>query len=216
MAITDEPLTAAQIRDAEDWTMMTVPEAALMDRAAAAVADACTSLLASRETGVAGASVVVLAGGGNNGGDALLAGALLAERGALVRVLPCSDRLHERGAARVSAAGGVRTDAAAGPVLVAGADLVIDGIVGLGARAGLREPALSLVPLIPRATPVVAVDLPSGLEADSADDDAPHIRATTTVTFTAPKRCLIEQPAAAAAGRVVVADVGIELGWRSV
>ncbi|MDN4472540.1 NAD(P)H-hydrate epimerase [Demequina zhanjiangensis] len=215
MAITDEPLSAAQIRDAEDWTMMTVPESDLMDRAAVEVAGECLRLLESREAGVEGAAVVVLAGSGNNGGDALLAGALLAEAGALVRVVPCTDRLHERGAARLSAAGGVRTEASAGPVLVAGADLIIDGIVGLGGRPGLREPALSLVPLIPRSVPVVSVDLPSGLEADSPTADAPHVRATSTVTFTAPKRCLLEQPAAAAAGNVVIADVGIDLGWRS-
>ncbi|WP_062201979.1 NAD(P)H-hydrate epimerase [Demequina salsinemoris] len=211
MATVDEPMTVSQIRDAEDWTMLTVPERDLMDRAAAAVADQCSLLLASRLTGVEGAEVAVLAGPGNNGGDALLAGALLAERGATVRAIPCGGRLHERGAARLSAAGGGRVDPAAGAVIVAGADLVIDGIVGLGARAGLREPAASLVPLIPRETPVVAVDLPSGLEADSGDDDAPHVRATVTVTFTALKRCLVEHPAAQSAGRVVVADVGVEL-----
>ncbi len=211
MATVDEPLTVSQIRDAEDWTMLTTPERDLMDRAAEAVARECSLLLAARPEGVAGAEVVVLAGPGNNGGDALLAGALLAERGATVRAIPCGSRLHERGEARLSAAAGSRVEPSAGAVLVAGADLVVDGIVGLGAKAGLREPAASLVPLIPPTTPVVAVDLPSGLEADSGDDEAAHVRATVTVTFTAPKRCLVEQPAAQAAGRVVIADVGIEL-----
>ncbi|WNM25532.1 NAD(P)H-hydrate epimerase [Demequina capsici] len=215
MATTDEPMTAGQMRDAEDWTMLTTPESALMDRAASAVAHECGRLLASRPDGVEGAAVVVLAGSGNNGGDALLAGALLAERGAVVRVVPCAERLHERGAARLSGAGGVQAELSSGALLVAGADLVIDGIVGLGSRAGLREPVAGVVALIPRTTPVVAVDLPSGLEADSSADEAPHVIATSTVTFTAPKHCLVEHPAAAAAGRVVIADVGVDLGWRS-
>ena len=104
MATTPDTMTAAQIRDAEHWTMLTVPESDLMDRAAEAVAQECEAALSTRADGVEGAAVVILAGRGNNGGDALLAGALLAERGAAVRVVPCGDRLHERGAARLSAA----------------------------------------------------------------------------------------------------------------
>jgi len=89
--------------------------------------------------------------------------------------------------------------------------VVIDGIVGLGGHGGLRDAAQAAVQAILPGTPVIAVDLPSGLSPDSGDASAPHVKAETTVTFTAPKLCLTLQPAAASAGRVVVADVGVSL-----
>ncbi|MES1171589.1 MAG: NAD(P)H-hydrate epimerase, partial [Actinomycetota bacterium] len=87
----------------------------------------------------------------------------------------------------------------------------VDGIVGLGGKGGLRADAQSAIASITPATPVISVDLPSGLDPDSGDASRPHVRADVTVTFTAPKLCLVLEPAAASAGRVVIADVGINL-----
>ncbi|MDN4482327.1 NAD(P)H-hydrate epimerase [Demequina lignilytica] len=207
MATTNAVMTVAQIRAAEERTMHAVAEDALMDRAAAAVAAEVRLLVAGSD----GPRVAVLAGSGNNGGDALLAGALLAREGAEVTAVALGSSVHLRGRTLLEAAGGrivplgIEADAA-----VAGADAVVDGIVGIGSRPGLRDDAAALVARI--VAPVVAVDLPSGLDADSAAADLAHVRADVTVTFTAPKRCLVDVPARAAAGRVVLADVGIELG----
>lgn len=206
MTTTVDVMSVAQIRAAEERTMRDVPEDVLMDRAAAAVATAARDLLPSPD----GARVAILAGPGNNGGDALLAGALLASAGAWVTAIALGASLHPRGRRALEAAGGRivppgdEADAAA-----SAAALVVDGIVGIGSRPGLRDDAAALVERI--VAPVVAVDLPSGLDADAADATLPHVRADLTVTFTAPKRCLTERPARDAAGRIVLADVGIVL-----
>ena len=92
-------------------------------------------LLRDRHGGVYGRRVLLLVGAGNNGGDTLFAGARLARRGAEVRaVLLSPDRVHAGGLAALTAAGGRVVSA-----VPAGADLVIDGIVGIGGRGGLRR-----------------------------------------------------------------------------
>ena len=211
------PLTVAQIRELERRTMESVPEATLMGRAARAVADEIAATVADTRHPLRGTRVAILAGSGNNGGDALLAGALLATDGAIVVAIPVASRLHDDGADALRAAGGhivslrADHDLLAATEAVRSADIVIDGIVGLGARPGLRFPADQLVEAIPDDALVVAVDLPSGLDADSGSADAPHVEADVTVTFTAPKICLSVAPACHAAGRVVVADVGVRV-----
>ncbi|HEX7589935.1 MAG TPA: NAD(P)H-hydrate dehydratase [Demequinaceae bacterium] len=235
--------TAAEIRAAEAEPLAREGEAALMDRAAAAVADAAAGLLAERNIDAAGTRAVLLVGTGNNGGDALLAGALLAAAGATVTALQVGDTAHPRGLAALREAGGAvisrvaatGVGASSAAALLADANLVIDGIVGLGATAGLREPAASLVAAIPASVTVLAVDLPSGLDADSGladsgatgsvrsrsadlgsvDSGSPaHVTAHATVSFTAPTACVLLPPAALAAGRVTFADVGVPIPPR--
>ncbi|WP_062298759.1 NAD(P)H-hydrate epimerase [Demequina maris] len=227
MATSENIVTVDEIRAAEARTMRDVPEDVLMDRAAAAVADAAAGLAAERGLPPEGLRVCVVAGPGNNGGDALLAGALLARRGARVVAVAASERAHARGVRMLEeAAGAGAVSGVAFPLgreRVLDAQLVIDGFSGIGGRPGLPDAAWSLLGrAVAAGLPIVAVDVPSGLAADSAelpapapdaDPDAPprHVVADVTVTFTALKRCLVERPAADAAGRVVVADVGIDL-----
>ena len=222
--------TAAAIRAAEREPLAREGEAALMDRAAAAVAGEARLLLAERNIDAAGTRAVLLVGTGNNGGDALLAGALLAAAGAGVTAILVGDTAHPRGLAALREAGGTLVEGlGAGPAraaspgvgsehsaieLVRGANLVIDGIVGLGATPGLREPAASLVAAISPSATVIAVDLPSGLDADSGLADSggagsSHVAAHATVSFTAPTVCVLLPPAALSAGRVTFADVGV-------
>jgi len=188
-----------------------VSERTLMARAADAVAAEAEALLAHGVGRIRGARVVVLAGSGNNGGDAMLAGARLHYRGAEVTVLLVASTAHPDGLGEAQAAGAAVVDGAAADARVAveRADLVIDGIVGIGGRAGLREPAASLVAGVASHTPILAVDVPSGVDVDSGQVGDTHVRADVTVTFTSLKPCLIEEPAAASAGRVVIADVGV-------
>jgi hydroxyethylthiazole kinase-like uncharacterized protein yjeF len=205
MASQSQPLSVSALRAAERITMLHTPESALMDRAAAAVAGEA----------VGAQRVALLVGRGNNGGDALLAGALLAGRGAEVTAVLLAPDAHERGLATLAEAGGRviewDVDMESAIAGIVDADIVMDGIIGLGAQGGLRAVAQAAVRAILPGTPVIAVDLPSGLSPDSGDASAPHVTAHTTVTFTAPKLCLTLQPAAASAGRVVVADVGVNL-----
>jgi hydroxyethylthiazole kinase-like uncharacterized protein yjeF len=205
MASQAEPVSVSALRAAERITMLHTPESVLMDRAAAAVAGEAEG--AQR--------VVMFVGRGNNGGDALLAGALLAGRGAAVSAILLAPEAHERGLAALRAAGGRVVEWDIDPeganADIVAADVIIDGILGLGAQGGLRAVAQAALRAIRPGTPVISVDIPSGLDPDSGDASTPHMTADVTVTFTAPKLCLTLQPAAASAGRVVIVDVGVAL-----
>ncbi|MFF1687502.1 MULTISPECIES: NAD(P)H-hydrate dehydratase [unclassified Streptomyces] len=196
------------VRTAERALMARLPEGALMQRAAAGLAVVCAELLGK----VYGARVVLLVGSGDNGGDALYAGARLARRGAgVAAVLLAPERVHRAGLAAFLAAGG-RVAGSAERAL-AGADLVVDGIVGIGGRGGLREAALPVVraALESRAV-VVAVDLPSGVDADTGQVVGEAVRADVTVTFGAYKPGLLIDPGREYAGAVQLIDIGLELG----
>lgn len=201
--------TAQQIRLAEQQLMATLPDGALMQRAAAGLATHAAALLGR----VYGAQVLVLAGAGNNGGDALFAAARLARRGAQVTVLASGEALHAVAAADLRAAGGRLLDAAPAEIR---ADLVLDGMLGIGGRPGLDGTARGLAALAADArghgAVVVAVDVPSGIDADTGwapDDPAAWLAADVTVTFGALKTGLLIGPGRAAAGEVRLVDIGL-------
>ncbi len=202
------------LRSAERRLLAGLPADTLIRRAAAGLAAVCASVLREHRGGVNGRHVVLLVGSGHNGADALLAGARLRHRGAKVQVLLVGGGGYEPGLAAVRAAGGAVVDArtvdgrAVALSALTTADLVVDGIVGLGGSVGLRAPADELVDGIPAGVPVVAVDLPSGVDPDTGETPGEHVRADVTVTFGAYKPCLLVPPAAHAAGRVVLVDVG--------
>jgi ADP-dependent NAD(P)H-hydrate dehydratase / NAD(P)H-hydrate epimerase len=224
----------AQVREAERSLMARLPEGALMQRAAAGLASVCAGLL----TEVYGSRVVILAGSGDNGGDALYAGARLAARGAVVTAVAAGPRVHPAGTAALRSAGGRLLEAAAPaaqepadsakaaqepaapatseeiPAAVGNAidraDLVIDGLLGIGGRGGLREPAASLAARSQRSgAAVVAVDLPSGIDADTGEVAGAAVRADVTVTFGTYKPGLLIDPGAEHAGVVELIDIGL-------
>ncbi|MBB5893299.1 NAD(P)H-hydrate dehydratase [Kutzneria kofuensis] len=194
--------TADQVRAAEQRVFTRVPESRLMRIAAYAVANEVLALLAARTGGTSGRRVGLLVGAGNNGGDALWAGAFLRRRGVSVTaVLLAPERAHAAGLAAFRRAGGRVGDS------VAGADVVVDGIVGLSAKGSLRPDAAALVESV--TAPIVAVDLPSGVDPDTGAVDGPHVEAAVTVTFGGRKPCHVVGPGAVACGRVRVVDIGI-------
>ncbi|KJK43458.1 bifunctional ADP-dependent NAD(P)H-hydrate dehydratase/NAD(P)H-hydrate epimerase [Streptomyces sp. NRRL F-4428] len=195
------------VRAAERELMARLPEGTLMQRAAAGLAAACAGLLARRRGRVYGARVVLLVGPGDNGGDALYAGARLARRGAGVTAVPMDpERMHTGGLAALRAAGG-RVEQA----VPQRADLVVDGLLGIGGRGGLRPAGAALVERIPPGVPVVAVDLPSGVDADTGEVAGPAVTVEVTVTFGAYKPGLLIDPGASRAGAVHLVDIGLEL-----
>jgi hydroxyethylthiazole kinase-like uncharacterized protein yjeF len=205
----------ADVRQAEDKAMAGLPEGTLMQRAAAGLAAVVVGLLEEATGGVYGRRVVLLVGPGNNGGDALWAGARLVARGARVDALLTGDRVHVAGLAALRAAGGRATQASSGGPEEAlwQADVVVDGLLGIGGRAVLRGTAATLAEAagsLPLDVPVVAVDLPSGVDPDTGETPGPHVRATHTVTFGVLKPCLLLPPARHAAGEVVLVDIGLE------
>ncbi|MFB8775900.1 NAD(P)H-hydrate dehydratase [Streptomyces broussonetiae] len=198
------------VRAAERELMARLPEGTLMQRAAAGLAAACADLLGR----VYGKRVVVLAGSGDNGGDALYAGARLARRGAgVIAVRLDPERVHRGGLAALRKAGGRVTSVSGAAALVERADLVLDGIVGIGGKGGLRGDAVALAEVAERApyAAVVAVDLPSGVDVDSGEVRGAAVRADLTVTFGTYKPGLLVDPAREYAGVVRLVDIGLEL-----
>ena len=192
----------AAIREAEEVLLGRLPDGALMARAAGALASVCARVLDR----VYGARVLLLVGSGNNGGDALFAGAALARRGADVRALRLGERVHEAGLAALRRAGGRVVDES-GDTL----DLVVDGILGIGGRGGLRGRAAEVVSGLPAHAWTVAVDVPSGVDAGTGEVEGVAVRADVTVTFGALKPGLVLDPGAAHAGVVEVVDIGLDL-----
>lgn len=134
--------------------------------------------------GTYGRTVVVIAGKGNNGADGRVAARLLADRGVRVRVVEAP----EAGADR----------------RIAGADLVIDAAYGTGFHGAWRPPAVG-------DTPVLAVDVPSGVDALTGRADGPVLAATRTVTFAALKPGLLIPPGRDLAGEVELVDIGLDV-----
>lgn len=208
--------TPDEIRAAERRLFERVPESTVMRRAAHAVSVHAARLLVSSVGRVSGRHVTLLVGAGNNGGDALWAGAFLRRRGVgVTAVLLSPDKAHAAGLAALRSAGGRAVQAesagrAASSAVAAvdRADVVIDGIVGLSARGGLRPIAAELVHRV--AVPIVAVDLPSGVDPMTGFADGPAVRASVTVTFGGRKPCHVLD--AVHCGAVQEIDIGLDLG----
>jgi hydroxyethylthiazole kinase-like uncharacterized protein yjeF len=195
-----------QLRATERRVLAGQPQGALMARAAHAVAVEAIALLGFGY----GARVLGLVGSGDNGGDALYAGAELCRRGVAVRaVLADPGRVHGGGLAALRAAGGFAV-----PLAEAGnADLIVDGLLGIGATGAVRAGLLPMIEFAVDAadagTPVLAVDLPSGVDPDTGAVSGPAIRATVTVCMGALKAGLLVGPGRLHAGRISVIELGL-------
>jgi NAD(P)H-hydrate epimerase len=198
-----------------------IPATVLMERAGERVVEAMSAHFAS----LASLRIAVFCGRGNNGGDGFVVGRLLRGRVKAPIAVYLLGRLEDVAGAACEAVrkyqedGGAVTEIAASEAWVAhrtkalDADLIVDAIVGTGLAKPLTGLLAAVVDDISRlSVPVVAVDLPSGLNADRADVTPPVIRAALTVTFGAPKIPLVCMPAAEYAGTVVVGDIGIPPG----
>jgi hydroxyethylthiazole kinase-like uncharacterized protein yjeF len=213
-------LTAAEMgavdrRTAEEFG---VPVEVLMESAGGAVAAFCLRQYP------AAARVVVLCGRGNNGGDGLVAARVLAAAGRTVQVLLLGRADEVKGEAAVAlerlrgAASGADLHEVVDEAglrgfgnVIGGAELLIDALVGTGFKPPLHGTAVVLREMVERLdTPVVAVDLPSGWDADSMEQESPGaFRANAVVTFTAPKMAhVFGQLTCAVLDPVVVAEIG--------
>jgi hydroxyethylthiazole kinase-like uncharacterized protein yjeF len=196
--------SADAIREAEAPLLASLPDGALMARAAYGLATAIIGELIARTGGVVGRRVCAVVGSGDNGGDALWAATFLRRRGvAADAILLKPDRTHQKGLAAFRQAGGRIVDSVA-----ATTDLVIDGVVGISGSGPLRPDAADVFEAVDaKVIPVVAVDIPSGIDGATGAITGPAVHAALTVTFGGLK------PAHALAdcGRVKLIDIGLDL-----
>ncbi len=175
----------------------------LMERAGRAVAE----VVAARHA--TGSRVVVVAGPGNNGGDGFVAARILAEQGYRVTVMLLGERARLKGDAELAAwqwPGGVTED----PGFLATADVVIDALFGAGLDRPVEGATRALIETVNAlAKPIVAVDLPSGLNGSSGAVMGAAIKAAQTITFFRKKPGHLLLPGRLYCGTVSVADIGI-------
>ena len=196
--------TAEQIRAAEAPLLAALPDGALMRRAATGLATAIAGELRRGTGAVAGRRICVVVGSGDNGGDGLWAATLLRRRGvAADAILLDPERTHRSAlTAFRDAAGRVAQ------TIRAGTDLVIDAVVGISGSGPLRPAAAEVFRAIEDAgIPVVAVDIPSGIDVATGAINGPAVRAALTVTFGGLKPV----HALADCGRVELVDIGLDL-----
>jgi NAD(P)H-hydrate epimerase len=200
--------------DRRATTEFGIPSLDFMESAGRAVFEAVCDLI----SGVRDKNVVVIAGKGNNGGDGFVTARLLREAGADVSALVLADPSEIAGDARVNLdklrqlgqeiqqilSGQQAYDA------LKSADAVVDAIFGTGLHGAVTGLAEAVIMAINRANrPTVAVDIPSGMDADTGKVLGACVAAEVTVTFALPKIGLVMYPGAEYVGKLIVADIGI-------
>ena len=198
-----ELLTAAEMAEADRRTVAGgMPGMTLMEAAGRAVAEAVATLAPE-------GPVLVVAGPGNNGGDGFVTARRLLAGGRDVRVALFGEPDRLRGDARVAFErwpGEVLPPAGGLPE----AAVVVDALFGAGLTRPLDGPAAALVEAMNRAPKLLAVDLPSGIDADTGAARGAAVRANATVTFFRKKPGHLLYPGRGACGRLTVADIGID------
>jgi ADP-dependent NAD(P)H-hydrate dehydratase / NAD(P)H-hydrate epimerase len=208
--------SVAEIRDIEQAAMAGLPAGTLMRRAGQAAAEMGLKLIAEPWTT---ATALILAGPGNNGGDALEAARLMAQKGVRVTVLLCADEAHQpadsRQALERAKNSTVRfADPTTGSINQLNWTLVIDGLFGIGLSRPISGALCALVESVNAlGCPVLALDVPSGLDADTGNivgENGVAVRATHTITFIADKPGLHTCYGRDHAGEVLVAGLDID------
>lgn len=196
--------TIAQMRAADQRAIAAgVAGIELMENAGAAVADVIASSFSPVKT-------VVLCGPGNNGGDGLVAARHLASAGWPVEVALLGDPGDLQGDAAIALDRWQGPTAALAPAVLEGAGLVIDALFGAGLARPIDGVAATVLQAVDSASlPVVAVDMPSGIDGDTGAIKGTAAKAEITVTFHRAKPGHYLLPGRRHVGRLVIADIGI-------
>ncbi|MGN6753919.1 MAG: bifunctional ADP-dependent NAD(P)H-hydrate dehydratase/NAD(P)H-hydrate epimerase [Intrasporangium sp.] len=208
-------LSIPDVRAIEAAAMADLPEGTLMRRASEGLAEVAAARLDEHH----GRTVVALVGSGDNGGDALYAAHLLADAGFPVAAVLVSDKgrsaAHHGGLAAAEESGVTvvvaADDSEAAASVVAGADLVLDGMVGIGGKPGLRPTATRLVQAIDEDAWVIAVDVASGLDPEGRERADEVVWADETVTMGVAKPAHLLPAGEGATGRLTVVDIGLDV-----
>jgi NAD(P)H-hydrate epimerase len=192
--------------------------ATLMENAGRAAAEVIAARLAAPGGGRRARSVVVVCGKGGNGGDGFVVARALRGRGVACRVILACAPSEIRGDAALKLAALRRarvvpillTDDAGLAAMLRDATLVVDALLGTGTRGAPTGAVVRAIEAINASgTPVVALDIPSGLDADTGRAAGAVVRAALTITFAGLKRGLVVPPGSELAGEVRVASIGV-------
>ncbi|HEX4125683.1 MAG TPA: NAD(P)H-hydrate epimerase [Tepidisphaeraceae bacterium] len=192
-----------------------IPGIVLMENAALAAADVASAMLS--ESGPTPGDVLILCGGGNNGGDGLAVARHLHNRGHRIQLALTIDPAKYHGDAltnyRITQAMHLPSVPADSPLPVAiamsKAHLIIDAIFGTGLSAAPRPPFDQIADAVAKSgRPVLAIDIPSGLDCDTGKPLGPCIAAAQTITFVAEKKGFAVPEAQHYLGKVTVAGIG--------
>jgi hydroxyethylthiazole kinase-like uncharacterized protein yjeF len=201
-----ELLTNAEMAEADRLTIAAgTPGIRLMENAGRAVADAV-----ARRNPQGAPLVCIVAGPGNNGGDGFVCARVLAQRGYPVRLLLLGDRRSLKGDAAEAARRWQGPVEAAAPEALAGANVIVDALFGAGLDRPVEGPAQAMIEAINAAgVPVLAVDLPSGINGTSGAVLGVAVQASETVTFFRRKPGHLLLPGRLHCGPIAIADIGI-------
>lgn len=201
----NEVLTPQEMADADRRTIAAgTPGIELMERAGAAVARAAADASAG------GRRIAILCGPGNNGGDGFVAARMLREQGFDVRLVLLGTREKLSGDAAIAASRWSGEIEAFDAATLSNCDLIVDALFGAGLARDLSGEVKRAVEAVKAAkAPVIAVDLPSGIDGASGKVRGAAVRATHTVTFCRMKPGHLLMPGRVHAGKVTVADIGI-------
>lgn len=221
-------MTRDQVRAVDAWAINTlgVPGVVLMENAGRS----CSDLIVEKLAGVSEPKVCIFCGTGNNGGDGYVIARHLLNKGFKVTVVVCGNRDKIKGDAKINLDILEKLDKPVEQLdpancdvsnevktFSAGSDMLVDALFGTGLRGQLKHEYKELIEGInAQNCPVLAVDIPSGLDCDSGKPMGAAIKAAYTVTFVAPKAGFEERKAAAEyTGEVFVASIGVEPGLDS-
>jgi len=217
-----EVMTREQVRRFDAWAIdqMNIPGVVLMENAA----KNCTDVILKYFPDQIKKGVCIFCGAGNNGGDGFVIARQLFNQGVAVRIILCVDSEKIKGDAKINfeictkmGLSMTQLDITSADLfrdvedMVAGYGLLVDAIVGTGMQGQLKEPLALLISSInSHNLPIVAVDIPSGLDCDRGVPLPVSIEAAATITFVAIKKGFVENPdSRQATGRVFVVDIGI-------
>jgi hydroxyethylthiazole kinase-like uncharacterized protein yjeF len=210
-----------EVRAFDTWAINSIgiPGVVLMENAGRS----CAELVEEKLKDVAGKKVCIFCGTGNNGGDGYVIARHLINRGVNITVVVCGDRNKIKGDAKINLdileqmgesvellnpsdqdiAGRIER-------FVTGADVIVDSLFGTGVRGQLSDDYKRLIESINTCNcPVLAVDIPSGLDCDTGEPLGAAVRAAWTVTFVAVKKGFVSGSAAQYTGEIFVASIGI-------
>ena len=215
-------MTKEQVRAVDSWAINTlgIPGVVLMENAGRS----CAEHIKEKLKPIASPKVCIFCGTGNNGGDGYVIARHLLNSGFKVQVVICGDRMKIKGDAKINLdilekLGHIieqinpKEDDVPARVkeFTTDTDMIVDGLFGTGLSGPLRDDYIQLIDCINACDcPILAVDIPSGLDCDTGRPLGAAVRASCTVTFVAVKKGFVSEGAASYTGEIYAASIGVE------